>query len=178
MISRTTVSALVISASALVSIALHESYRSDAYIPVPGDVPTIGFGTTHGVKPGDRTTPERALVLLLSDADKYAKAVKKCAPVPMYQHEFDAMTSLTYNIGPGAFCNSTIAKRLRAGDYKGACEGILAWDKFKGKPLRGLTKRRQAEYMMCIKNPEAAPSIDTGRVAASGSGLSTNLQRD
>lgn len=148
--ARIQVAALSLSAATLVGIALHEGYRGEAYTPVPGDVPTIGFGTTDGVQMGDRTTPTRALVQLLSDADKFTQAVRRCAPVPMYQYEFDAYVSLTYNIGPGAFCNSTIARRLKAGDYEGACNGILAWDKFQGKPLAGLTKRRQEERAKCL----------------------------
>lgn len=149
MLNRTHVFALSLSASALVGIALNEGYKETAYTPVKGDVPTIGFGTTAGVKPGDKITPPRALVRLLEDANEYEKAVKRCAPVPMYQHEFDAYVSLTYNIGPSAFCSSTLARRLLYGDYSGACEQILRWDKFQGKPLRGLTKRRQAEYRLC-----------------------------
>jgi lysozyme len=140
---------LALSASALVGIAVHEGYKPDAYIPVPGDVPTIGFGTTEGVEMGDRTTPERALVRLLQDANKFERAVKRCAPVPLHQYEFDAYVSLTYNIGEGAFCRSTLAKKLNAQDYEGACKEILKWDKFKGKPLPGLTKRRQEEYKKC-----------------------------
>lgn len=151
---RSSIAALVISAAALVGIAQWEDYVSVAAPPVAGDVPTNGFGTTRNpdgspVKLGDRTTPTRALVRLLADADQYARAVKRCAPVPMYQHEFDAYVSLTYNIGPSAFCSSTLALKLGTGDYAGACAQILRWDKFKGKPLRGLTKRRQAEYRMC-----------------------------
>ena len=68
----------------------------------------------------------------------------------MYQHEFDAYVSLTYNIGASAFCSSTLTKQLNAGDYAGACREILRWDKFKGQPLPGLTKRRQSEYQQCI----------------------------
>jgi len=147
--NRTSVASLVLSASALVGIALHEGYSSTAYKPVPGDVPTIGFGTTEGVKLGQTITPERALVRLLADANKFEQAVKRCAPVPMHQYEFNAYVSLTYNIGEGAFCRSTIAKRLNAGNYSGACEAILMWDKFQGKPLAGLTKRREAEKRMC-----------------------------
>ena len=141
---------LALSASALVGIAVHEGYRGEAYEPVKGDVPTIGFGTTEGVEMGDRTTPERALILLLKDANKFQNAVKRCAPVPMYQYEFDAYVSLTYNIGEGAFCRSTLVKKLNAGDYGGACREIRKWDKFKGKPLPGLTKRRQEEYQKCL----------------------------
>lgn len=147
---RIAVAALSLSASAFVGIAVHEGYRQEAYIPVPGDVPTIGFGTTQGVKMGDKTTPERALVRLLADAGTYEQAVRRCAPVPMFQHEFDAYVSLTYNIGGGAFCASTLAKKLNAGDYAGACKEILRWDKFNGQALAGLTKRRQAEYKQCV----------------------------
>jgi len=147
---RNKVAVLVLSASALVSIALHEGYRGEAYEPVRGDEPTIGFGTTEGVHIGDTITAERALVRLLKDAGKFEQAVKRCAPVPMYQHEFDAYVSLTYNIGESAFCNSTLAKYLNAGDYKKACEEILRWDKFKGRTLPGLTNRRKEEYTKCL----------------------------
>lgn len=143
---------LALSAALLVSIAMDEGYSPVAYRPVKGDVPTIGFGTTEGVKDGDRITPERALVRLLNDADKFAQAVKRCAPVPMYQYEFDAYVSLTYNIGSGAFCNSTLVRKLKAYDYEGACKEILRWDKFQGQPLKGLTVRRQKEYALCTNS--------------------------
>jgi lysozyme len=150
MISRVQIAALVLSASTLVTIAVHESFSPSAYIPVPGDVPTIGFGTTEGVRPGDKITVERALVRLLSDASKFEAAVKRCAPVPLYQHEFDAYVSITYNIGEGAFCRSTMAKLLNAGNYEAACREILKWDKFQGRPLRGLTIRRNEEFKKCM----------------------------
>lgn len=147
---RIQVAALSLSAAALVGIAVHEGYRETAYLPTPQDVPTIGFGTTGGVKPGDKITPERALVRLLGDAGKFEQAVKQCADVPLFQHEFDAYVSLTYNIGSGAFCSSTLVRKLKAGDYAGACREILRWDKQAGRVLPGLTKRRQQEYQQCV----------------------------
>ena len=63
---RRTVAALTLSAAALVGIVLHEGYTDRAVIPVKGDVPTIGFGTTSGVKLGDTTTPPKALARALS----------------------------------------------------------------------------------------------------------------
>ena len=57
--TRRTVAALTLSAAALVGIVLHEGYTDRAVIPVKGDVPTIGFGTTSGVKIGDTTTPPK-----------------------------------------------------------------------------------------------------------------------
>lgn len=134
----------------MVGIVLHEGYRDTAYVPVKGDVPTIGFGTTQGVKPGDKITPPQALVRALNDIQKYEGAIKRCVTVPLHQHEYDAYTSLAYNIGPTAFCGSTLVKRLNAQDYPGACAEILRWDQFKGRPLAGLTKRRKQEHYQCL----------------------------
>lgn len=148
--TRTAAAALVLSASTLVGIAMHEGFRGEAYIPVAGDVPTIGYGETKGVRMGDRTDPVRALIRLQASADEYAAAVKRCAPVPMHQHEFDSMVSATYNIGPAAFCRSTMAKRLNEGDYKGACDALLLWNKQNGRVLRGLQNRRESERRLCL----------------------------
>lgn len=147
---RLPIAALVLSAGTLIGIAAHEGYRDTAYIPVPGDVPTIGYGETKDVKMGDKTDPIRALIRLNESANEYASAVKRCAPVPMHQHEFDAYVSLTYNIGPSAFCNSTVARRLVMLDYQGACDAILMWNKAGGRVLKGLVKRREAERRQCL----------------------------
>ena len=148
--ARIVIGALTLSASALGGIAVHEGYRGEAYRPVPGDVPTIGFGTTAGVKSGDRIEPVQALVRKLQDVQKFEGALKQCVRVPLHQYEYDAFLSLAFNIGPGAFCGSTLVRRLNAGDYAGACAEILRWDRFRGEPLRGLTLRRQAENRQCL----------------------------
>ena len=153
--NRMGIGALVLTAAAVTSIAQYEGYKDRAYVPVPGDKVTIGYGTTQypdgsRVKLGDKVTPERAMVLLKHDASRFEQAVKRCAPVPMYQHEYSAMISSTYNIGEAAFCRSTMAKKLRVGDYRGACDAMLLWNKQGGKVLRGLTKRREAERRMCL----------------------------
>lgn len=147
---RVLLAALSLSAAGFVGIVMHEGYSDTAIIPVPGDVPTIGFGTTQGVRPGDRITPPQAVARALQDATKFEGALKSCVKVPLHQHEYDAYVSLAYNIGPTAFCGSTLVRKLNAGDYAGACEQILRWDHFQGKPLRGLTIRRQKEYAQCI----------------------------
>ena len=152
---RTLAAGLVLSAGGLITIATNEGYRDNAYIPVPGDVATIGFGETINpdgtrVLLGQRTTPEKALKRLGEHVEVYEEAVRTCAPVPMYQYEFDAYVSLSYNIGTNAFCKSTIITKLKLYDYTAACKEILKWDKFKGKALPGLTKRRTEEYKICI----------------------------
>lgn len=147
--ARTVIAALSLSAAAFGSIVVSEGYSDSAIIPVAGDVPTIGFGTTEGVKPGDHITPPQAVMRALQDINRFEGAVKRCVKVPLAQYEYDAYISLSYNIGATNFCGSTLVKKLNAADYTGACQEILKWDRFKGQPLRGLTVRRQREYQTC-----------------------------
>lgn len=149
MANRVQLVSLYLAASTLVGIALEEGFRDKAYIPVPGDVPTIGFGTTENVKIGDKVTVERALVKLLADANKFEQGLKNCVKVELHPYEYEAYLSLSYNIGTGAFCKSTLVKKLNNYDYEGACKEILKWDKFKGESLPGLTSRRKKEYTLC-----------------------------
>ena len=134
----------------LVGLIMSEGYSDKAIIPVPGDVPTIGFGTTTGVKLGDKITAPQAVARAFADVQKFEGALKQCVTVPLTQNEYDAYLELSYNIGSGAFCRSTLVRKLNAGDYAGACQQILVWDKFKGQPLRGLTLRREREYQKCV----------------------------
>jgi lysozyme len=149
--NRTLVASLALSASALVSLAVHEGYRETAYIPVPGDRPTLGFGDAQGVKIGQKTDPVRALIRLNFQADVFQQEMRRCiGDVPMYQHEWDAVISWAFNVGSQAACGSTLVKKLQAFDYAGACKELLRWDKFKGASLAGLTIRRQSEYRQCM----------------------------
>lgn len=148
--SRKSLATMAVGAAALVSVVSYEGYREHAYTPVAGDVATIGFGTTEGVKAGDKTNPVEALGRALKDLEKFDTRLKECVKVPLHQHEYDAYLSLSYNIGSKAFCDSTLVKELNQENYGEACKQILKWDKFKGKALAGLTKRRQSEYKTCI----------------------------
>jgi len=149
--NRTLVASLTLSASALVGLAVHEGYRDEAYIPVKGDRPTLGFGDAQGVKPGDKTDPVRALIRLNQQADVFQQQMRQCiGDVPLYQYEWDAVISWSFNIGSRAACGSTLVKKLQSFDYAGACQELLRWDRFNGAPLAGLTKRRQAEYQQCM----------------------------
>lgn len=153
---RIIVVALSLSAAAFGGIALREGYTERAVIPVPGDKPTIGLGTTDGVRLGDTITPPQAIKRALVDIAKFEGAIKQCVTVPLHQYEYDAYVDLAYNIGPGAFCKSTLVKKLNAGDYAGACAEISRWTRFQGKDCTvrsngcyGLAVRRQAEREMC-----------------------------
>ena len=150
---RTAVAALSLSAAALVGIAGWERYRADAYLPTPDDVPTIGWGSTAGVQMGQRTTPDRALVQLLADAQRHERELQACiGDVALHQHEWDAYVSWAFNVGTGAACRSTLVRKLKASppDYAGACAELLRWNKQAGRVLHGLTRRRQAEHQLCM----------------------------
>lgn len=147
---RVAVGSLGFSLAGFLSLVAWEGYKDTAYVPVPGDRPTIGFGTTEGVKPGDRITPQQAIQRAARDVSKFEGAIKECETVPLAQHEYDSLTLLAYNIGPTAFCSSTLVRKLNAGDYEGACKEILRWNKFQGQVLQGLVNRREHEYKMCI----------------------------
>ena len=154
--NRIRITGLSLSAAALIGLAVHEGYRDTAYIPVPGDVPTIDFGsTTHAdgrpVRLGDKSDPIRGLIRLGQHVDQKQRDLRECiGDVPMHQHEWDAIVSWAYNVGTGAACRSTLVKRLQAFDYAGSCRELLRWDKFNGQALPGLTKRRQDEYRLCM----------------------------
>lgn len=140
---------LALSALGLVGIAAHEGYSDKAYQDVVG-IWTIGFGTTKDVKPADKIDPVKALQRKAEDIVKFEGAIKQCVTVPLHQHEYDAYVSLAYNIGPSAFCNSTLVKRLNQQDYAGACKEILRWNRAGGRVVKGLAVRREAEYRQCI----------------------------
>ena len=158
--NRSLLAVLTLSAAALVGIAVDESYTAKA-IPDPvkgAAVPTIGFGTTTGVRMGDSTTPPKALGRLLTDVQQFEGALKRCVKVPLHQYEYDAYINLAYNIGGGAFCGSTLVKKLNAQDYPGACDAILKW-RFVGnvdcsapgnRQCPGLWARRQRLHQQCL----------------------------
>ena len=125
--------ALTLSAAGFVGILNREGLsRWLTPDPVHGTkLPTIGFGSTEGVKMGDTITPVAAVNRSLREVQVFENALKACIKVPLHQYEFDAYVELSHNIGPGAFCRSTIVKRLNAGDYPGACRGDPAIQAFR-----------------------------------------------
>lgn len=158
--NRSLIALLALSAAGLVGIAIDEGYREKAYPdPVLGaKVPTIGFGTTGGVRMGDTTTPVKALQRKLFDVQAFEGALKRCVAVPLHQYEYDAYINLAYNIGPTAFCNSTLVKKLNTQDYAGACHAILMWkmvgdvdcSALGNKTCRGLWERRKRQHSQCL----------------------------
>jgi len=155
--TRTAIGALSLSAAGLVALVMHEGYTDRAVQPLPGDAWTVGFGTTGGVKPGDTITPPKALARALTDVQAFEGALKRCVTVPLHQVEYDEYLSFSYNVGSSAFCNSTMVRKLNAGDYTGACNEFPRWTMFQGRDCRiaanrcgGLVKRRAEAQAACL----------------------------
>jgi lysozyme len=158
---RLAIGALVLSAGGLAAIALHEGYSERAVRPLPGDVPTVGFGSTRrtdgsAVQMGDQMTPPQALERKLRDVQQFEGRLRECITAPVAQHEYDAIVSWAYNVGPEAACRSTLVRRLNAGDYSAACAELERWVWFQGRDCRdpahrcgGLVARRAQERALC-----------------------------
>jgi len=130
-----------------------EGYRGEAYKPTKDDVWTIGWGHTTTAKEGMKITEEEAEELFRWDLEWVEDAINDLVTVPVSQKQFDALASLTYNIGRTQFRNSSVLRRLNNGDYHGAGEAFLMWNKQRNKEgtltvLRGLTRRRSEEMEM------------------------------
>lgn len=144
-------------AGAVALIAQFEGFRSQAYIPIKDDKITIGYGQTfyangRSVKLGDVISEKQARGELQNIVERqFLTKMAECVKVPLTQNEFDAYLSLLYNIGSGAFCRSTLVKKLNVKDYAGACSEILRWRYANGRVVAGLERRRFAEYKLCME---------------------------
>lgn len=129
-------------------IRQYEQLRLKAYLPTPNDVWTIGYGHTKGVKEGDTCTEEQAIEWLREDCREAESCLERLVHVPLAQNEFDALVSLIFNIGCGAFKASTMLRLLNARDYESAKEQFRRWNRQGNKELAGLTRRRASEERM------------------------------
>jgi lysozyme len=129
----------------------------------PADIWTIGYGHTGpDVYAGLVISQVQADSLLRLDTQKFADAVNKLAVVKINQNQFDALVSLCYNIGQGAFGKSTLVRKLNVSDYRGAAEQFRVWNKGGGRVLQGLVRRRAAETVLFNKAVTGtAPTHDT-----------------
>ncbi|HAK9115445.1 TPA: lysozyme, partial [Salmonella enterica] len=102
------------------------------------------------VKPGmmiDEATAER---LLNTGLVGYENDVSRLVKVKLTQGQFDALVSFAYNLGARTLSSSTLLRKLNAGDYAGAADEFLRWNKAGGKVLNGLTRRREAERALFL----------------------------
>ena len=163
-------SAAFFGAVILLAAVVVEPFEGDKAVGYrdPVGIPTAGRGHTGAdVAVGrfyDQATRDG---WLWGDLTSHAKIVERCAPPNINKYQAAAFTSFAFNTGAGrkakgrdrgkdGFCTlkngqmPTFLKKAWAGDWTGACNGMLAWDKAGGKRLRGLTRRRHAERDLCM----------------------------
>ena len=116
---------------------------------------TIGYGWTQPVdgrpiRAGMTIKQETAERLLKTGLVSYESDVSRLVKVGLTQGQFDALVSFTYNLGARSLSTSTLLRKLNAGDYAGAADEFLRWNKAGGKVLNGLTRRREAERALFL----------------------------
>lgn len=121
-----------------------EGLRLTAYQD-SGGVWTIGYGHTGTAKPDMMITQEKADELLRLDVHWAVSCVNNAVTVKVNQNQFDALVDFTFNIGCGAFRNSTLLRRLNAKNYAEAAEEFTRWKFVKGVEVAGLLRRREAD---------------------------------
>ena len=141
-------------AAAVALVGGWEGLRTVAYPDrLAGGIPTVCFGETRGVKLGDSYTVEQCQVMLGQGLVQFETGMRACLKRPddLPAGAYVAFLSLSYNIGTGAFCGSTAARRANAGDIKGACDAITLWNRAEGRVVQGLVNRRADERRICLE---------------------------
>ena len=138
-----------INAKGLRLLKSFEGLRLGAYVD-PVGVLTIGYGTTSGVFPGMQITESEAEAFLKRDLHRFESAVADLVQVSLNSDQFSALVSFAYNVGENALANSTLLGLLNQGDFQGAADQFLRWNRGDSGELPGLTRRRNAERSLFL----------------------------
>lgn len=136
----------------------HEGWVTKTYPdPVHGDrVPTVCAGVTDGAERGRTYSDDECITMTTVAAVAHATAIAPCLPDALPTDSLAAFIDVTYTIGAPKFCASSMARRARAGDLKGACAAIGLYMYAGGRDCRarsnncyGLVRRRADEIALC-----------------------------
>jgi|GEM_PF-247884 len=131
-----------------------EGLRLTAYRDAVG-IWTIGYGHTSMAGPptvteGMTITEAEAEAILAQDLDIFERGVANALTVPTNSDQYSAMVSFAFNVGVGAFRNSTLLRKHNSRDFAGAAEEFLRWVFGNGQVLPGLERRRKAERALYL----------------------------
>ena len=136
-----------------------EGCRLKPYL-CPAKFWTVGYGHVIG---NGKTKPEKQLYtqeevneLLRTDLARFEQGVLRYCPVHLTQFEFDSLVSFSFNLGLGVLQRSTLRRKILRQDKQAAARNILKYNKAGGQVLKGLTRRREAEYRMFTKETNNA----------------------
>lgn len=136
---------------ALSLIADIETFSAKAYPDPPGQYDKYSIGYGHQLRSGDgfsatsTITEATALQLLADDVSWADTCVGNSVTSPLTDNQRAALMSLAYNIGCGAFQDSTLVSKLNTGDYAGASAEFPRWNRANGSVLQALIDRRTKE---------------------------------
>ncbi len=138
-------------AAGVALVGAWEGRKLVAYKDIVG-VPTVCFGETRGVKMSDAYTKEQCQVMLGDGLVEFEAGMRGCLTEPdkVPDGPYIAALSLSYNIGTGAFCRSTVRMRFNQENYRAGCDAFLMWNKAGGRVVKGLTNRRKHERRVCL----------------------------
>lgn len=131
-------------------VLLYEGTVHSTYKDPIGIVTACTGHTGPELRMGQRYTKEQCETMLYGDLLKHADALS-CIKTPLADNQKAAFLSFAFNVGNGAFCKSTLARKANAGDLMGACAELSRWVMAGGRELPGLVKRRAAERHLCEK---------------------------
>ena len=139
-----------ISSAGLDLIKTSEGFRARAYRDGSG-IWTIAYGHTQGVREGDRCDEAQGAAWLVQDVAYAEAAVRRQIAVPLSRGQFDALVSFAFNVGQGALANSTLRRKLNAGDYLDAADEFQRWvHDATGAVVPGLVTRRALERALFL----------------------------
>lgn len=138
-------------AAALAMIGGYEGLRLYSYQDVIG-VWTACYGETKGIRSGMKFTKAECDDMFAKRLVEFETGMRACLKQPdaVPIKPYIAFLSLSYNIGIGGFCKSSVAAYANAGDYRAACNRIPAFNKAGGRVIRGLVVRRTDEQKYCL----------------------------
>jgi lysozyme len=138
---------------ALGTVVAWEGYNPKVYLD-PVGVPTVCYGhvVSEKIPVGTTFSNESCHQILYSDLKIAADAVDRLVKVSLKDYEKAAFISFTFNTGIGNFKRSTMLKYINEGRIEAACHELPRWVYAKGKKLKGLVNRRQAEMELCLGN--------------------------
>jgi len=150
-------------AAAWLTLAVALAAAFEGYAPHPY-VDTLGKGHPitwcYGETKSDGPVPKMTATfseayckegLAKQLATVYGPAIEKCVP-GMPPHRKAAIADAAYNLGPASVCTGAIGRNLATGNVAAGCKALLGYNHANGRILAGLTRRRQAEYVMCMRN--------------------------
>lgn len=142
-------------------VAKWEGFLPTAYLDTIASPPvwTIGYGHTHGVRPGQDVTEAEARKLLAADLRDAARAVRQAVKVPLTVRQRIALISITFNVGPGVLENTHLIEAVNARRFKNAADRFLEWDHAGGVVVTGLLNRRTAERWLFLHSGRKAKRV-------------------